>query len=110
MAVVAAVLLLELPLSLVLWVAVNVWDLDGLLAYVDDNFGYDETRELVRYEPYNAFYPSKQVCVLQLWDWIGLPHEKKKQLFGRSLKIIGFTVDIDRMFISLDQKSLVMRA
>lgn len=92
-------------MSLVLWVAVNVWDLDGLLAYVDDNFGHDESEELVRYEPYDAWYPSKQARLLQLWDWLGIPHEKKKQVFGRAIKIIGFIVDIDRLSISLEPKS-----
>lgn len=92
-------------MSLVLWVAVNVWDLDGLLAYVDDNFGHDETEELVLYAPYNTSYPSKQVRLLQLWDWLGVPHEKKKQVFGRAVKIIGFVVDIDRLSISLDRQS-----
>ncbi|EIM82745.1 uncharacterized protein STEHIDRAFT_35770, partial [Stereum hirsutum FP-91666 SS1] len=75
------------------------------LAYIDDNFGFDEEEGLDLYEPYDAFLPSRQACLLRLWDRIGVPHKAKKQVYGRSLKIIGFQVDIDKMTVSIPPDS-----
>lgn len=91
-------------MSLVLWVAINVWDIDGMLAYVDDAFNFDEAEELAYYAPYDIFLPQKQVRFLQLWDWLGIPHERPKQVFGKAIKIIGLVFDLDRLLISLDSK------
>ncbi|THH17333.1 hypothetical protein EW146_g3442 [Bondarzewia mesenterica] len=88
--------------GLVLWIAINIRRILELLAYVDDTFGHDAQAELVCYKPYDAYYPAKQVCLLELWDFLGIPHEKKKQEFGRTLTIIGFQVDTQAMTISLD--------
>jgi len=56
--------------------------------------------------------PKKQAALLQLWDEIGLPHEDHKQVFGRALGIIGLTVDLDSMTISLseDRRAELIRA
>jgi len=48
------------------------------------------------------FYPSKQTCLLQLWDDLGIPHDKEKQEFGPVLRIIGFEVDPNAMTVSMD--------
>lgn len=92
-------------MGLILWIAEHEWGIEGLLAYVDDVFGVDDEEELVLYEPYGELYPRKQARLLCLWDWIGVPHEKRKQLHGRSLKIIGFTVSLDHLSISIDVES-----
>ncbi|KAF9000976.1 hypothetical protein BDQ17DRAFT_1172108, partial [Cyathus striatus] len=44
---------------------------------------------------------AHQVGLLSFWDEIGFPHEQEKQLFGSSLTVIGFQVDIDSMTISM---------
>lgn len=58
-------------------------------------FGVEDEEELEFYEPYGEFLPRKQARLLSLWDWIGVPHEKRKQLHGRILKIIKFQVSLN---------------
>jgi hypothetical protein len=59
------------------------------------------TRVLQYYAPYDTFYPSKQVCLLALWDEISLLHEKRKQEFGPALVIIGLSADPHNMSIMM---------
>jgi len=75
--------------------------IDALLAYVDDNFGHDANPDLSFYTLIPHFFPSKQVSLLELWERIGLPHERKKQEYSHSLFIIGFQVDTVSMTITL---------
>ena len=60
--------------------------------------------ELKCYNPHNTFYPRKQTALLQLFDEIGIPHEKKKQEFGWNLTIIGLHVSLDSMTITMPDK------
>jgi hypothetical protein len=80
-------------MGLVVWIAIHVKHIPHLLHYMDDAWSYDMDPVLVPYKPYAASYPRKQVQLLALWDEIALPHEKSKQLFGKSLRIIGLDVD-----------------
>jgi hypothetical protein len=89
-------------MSLVLWISIFRLSIAALLAYMDDNYGHDDAQNLVLYEPYNMLLPPKQARLLQLWDFIGLPHERDKQEFGSCLVITGFFVDLDALTISLD--------
>jgi hypothetical protein len=89
-------------MSLVLWIAIFRLSIEALLAYMDDNFGHDDSSALVLYEPYNTLFPPKQVLLLRLWDFIGLPHERDKQEFGHALVITGFLVDLAALTITLD--------
>lgn len=61
--------------------------------------------ELQWYAPYGEFYPQKQARLLCLWDYLGIPHAKKKQIYGRSIKIIGFQVSLDDLSIAIDDTS-----
>ncbi|KAI0037268.1 hypothetical protein FA95DRAFT_1585582 [Auriscalpium vulgare] len=88
-------------MSLVLWIGINVLCIEALLAYIDDSYSFDLSAHLAYYEPYDDWYPENQVRFLLLWDFIGLPHEKAKQEFGRTLVIIGFHVDPVQMTVSL---------
>lgn len=92
-------------MSLVLWIAINVLHITELLAYMDDNFGFDASKTLIRYAPYNKLMPSKQARLLLLWDELRIPHKETKQLFGHSLTIIGFHVDSVAMTITLPHES-----
>ena len=92
-------------MALVLWIAIHVCGITGLLAYMDDNFGFDEDRQLRWYAPYSQLFPSKQVALLELWDYLNIPHSLPKQLFGDTLAIIGFLVDPVSMVISLPKQS-----
>jgi hypothetical protein len=76
-------------MGLVVWIAIHIKNIPDLLHYMDNAWSCDMDSALVFYPPYNEYYPMKQVRLLQLWDEISLPHEKSKQLFGKSLRIIG---------------------
>ncbi|KAF8583650.1 DNA/RNA polymerase [Ramaria rubella] len=94
-----------LLMGLVVWIAIHVKRIEDLLHYMDDTWSYDINPKLVYYAPYDNHYPSKQVRLLQLWDEIGLLHEKSKQVFGRTLQIIGFDVDPAAMTLIMPQYS-----
>jgi len=90
-------------ISLVLWVAVFKRSLEALKCYVDDHFSFSRTGDLEFYEKYEAFLPSDQVLLLQLWDEINLPHEESKQINGFCIPIIGFEVDPNAMTVTMSQ-------
>ena len=62
-------------MSLVLFIGARECDIPGLLAYVDDTFAVDPRPERLYYPPYQESYPNSQVQLLQLWDWLGIPHQ-----------------------------------
>lgn len=90
-------------MSLVLWIAEHEWGIEGLLAYVDDVFGAEDDPELVYYPPYDTSFPRRQTQLLLLWDWLGVPHGRPKQLFGSPLKIIGFHINLNDLSISIEE-------
>jgi hypothetical protein len=92
-------------MGLVLWIAIFVKLLPDIFAYVDDNWGFEEAGNLEYYAPYEKFMPAKQVALLSLWDELGIPHKERKQLWGAVLTIIGFSVDINAMTITLPDES-----
>jgi len=90
-------------ISLVLWIAVFERNLRTLKCYVDDNFSFYVAGDLEFYAKYEAFLPSEQVRLLQLWDEIGLPHEEAKQICGYCIPIIGFDVDPNLMTVKMSE-------
>jgi len=80
-------------MGLVAWIGIYVYMIEDLLHYMDDAFTYDANPVLEHYAPHNTHYPSKQCRLLTLWDDIGLPHERQKQVFSQCLDIIGFFVN-----------------
>ncbi|PBK84919.1 hypothetical protein ARMGADRAFT_1088068 [Armillaria gallica] len=91
--------------GLITWVAINIENIEDLCCYVDDDFGFDEWNDLDFYEPYDSFYSLKQTKLLRLWDRLGVPHSKPKQLFGLQLVIIGFDVDPNAMTATMPTNS-----
>ena len=89
-------------ISLVLWLAVHKYDLPSLKCYVDDHFSVAIGGDLELYPDYDAFLPSDQVKLLELWDKIGLPHEAPKQISGSIVPVIGFDVDPNAMTVSMN--------
>ncbi|KAG2114601.1 uncharacterized protein F5147DRAFT_544946, partial [Suillus discolor] len=69
--------------------------------YMDDSFSYELASQKLYYPPCQCSFPEKQTCLLQLWDEIGLLHEKPKQLSGSRLTVIGFDVDPNAMSATL---------
>src|ERR1700736_1400220 len=68
---------------------------------MDDNFSFSISGDLELYPPYEAFLPSEQTHLLQLWDEIGLLHEEDKQISGACIPIIGFDVDLNAMVVAM---------
>ncbi|KAJ7634576.1 hypothetical protein FB45DRAFT_743528 [Roridomyces roridus] len=92
-------------MGLVIWVALFVKLLPDIFCYVDDSFGWELESNLLYYEPYEKYMPSKQVQLLLLWDFLGIPHKEKKQVHGTSLTVIGFHIDPNAMTITLPADS-----
>ncbi|KIK92975.1 hypothetical protein PAXRUDRAFT_92522, partial [Paxillus rubicundulus Ve08.2h10] len=76
-----------------------------LFIYVDDSFSFQRAGQLSFYPKYGKALPSNLVKLLQLWDFIHLPHEERKQIFGAELPIIGFEVDPNLMQIRMSDDS-----
>ena len=57
--------------------------------------------ELTYYEPYQCSFSAGQTALLKLWDELGIPHKKKKQVFGSKLTIIGINVDANKLVLTL---------
>ena len=94
-------------MGLILWIAIFIKLLEDLLGYIDDNFSFDEEGNVMWYEPYQCYFPTKQAKLLHLWDEIGLPHEKAKQECAPALCVIGFLVDPNLMRVSMDEEDRV---
>jgi hypothetical protein len=91
-------------MGLVLWIAIFIKLISDLFGYIDDNFSFDEEGNVMWYEPYQCYYPTKQTKLLKFWDEISLPHDKAKQEYGPVLRIIGFMVDPELMRVSMDEE------
>lgn len=91
-------------MGVVLWIAIHIKLILDLLAYVDDTFSWDFADNLLWYEPYACHFPVKQTCLLMLWDKLGIPHERSKQLFGSQLPIVGLDVNTDTMTITMPEQ------
>lgn len=91
--------------GLVMWIAINIEHILELFAYVDDAFGWDFEGNLLWYEPYSTSFPEKQTRLLRLWDRLGIPHSRAKQVYGAQLTIIGFEVDANAMTITMPADS-----
>src|SRR5258708_31674556 len=85
--------------SLVCWIGIHEYGIEGLLHYVNNAFNVTFANDLSLYKPYRHLMPTDQTCFLHLLDHISMLHEDKKQLHGESLKIIGLVVDMHDMSI-----------
>lgn len=88
-------------MALVLWVARYKHGIRDLLAYIDDVFSSNKDSDMEIYEPYDQLMPAKQARLLRLWDELGIPHKKEKQIWGTCLTIIGIEVDTEQMTLRL---------
>ncbi len=87
--------------TLVLWAGIYIKGLPDLLHYVDDAFSFEPDKTLEFYPPYDKWFPRKQFRLLQLFDKVGIPHEKGKQEFRCELTIVGLQVSLDSMTITM---------
>ena len=63
-------------MGLVIWIIIYVCNISHLKDYIDDTFSFECADNSLSYEPYNSCYPAKQTWLLQLWDELGIPHDK----------------------------------
>ena len=92
-------------MSLVIWIAVMKYLIQLLYIYIDDSFSAQKRGEILFYKHYRKLLPSNLTRLLQLWDFIGFPHEEKKQVFGAELPIIGFEVNPNLMRVCMSDES-----
>lgn len=88
-------------MALTLWIARNKFDIRDLLSYIDDVFSSNKDSDMEFYHPYQQLMPAKQVKLLRIWDILGIPHRKEKQLWGTKITIIGIEVDTEAMTLTL---------
>jgi hypothetical protein len=91
--------------SLVAWIAKNVKKIRYILDYMDDSSGCNRKGDTLFYPPYEVHLPSDQCRLLLLWDELGIPHKRHKQIFGSPLTIIGIDVDPNAMTMTLPTES-----
>jgi hypothetical protein len=92
--------------SLVTWIAKHERGVGSLFTYVDDTTGATLSADLDFYDPYQMLCPAPQAAILRLWDELGIPHARPKQLCGSVLPITGIEVDPNAMTFSLSPQSL----
>lgn len=90
---------------LVVWIAINKASVDLKFNYVDDDFGFATLGNVEWYEPYQKYFPTPQTCLLLLCNDLRIPHDLAKQLQGHTLPIIGFSVDLNTMTVTLPDDS-----
>ena len=91
--------------SLVAWIAEEIKQIRYLSDYVDDSSGCGLRKDYLLYEPYGEEFPRDQVTLMTLWDELGIPHKRRKQLHGASLPIIGITVDANALTLTLSAEA-----
>ncbi|KAJ3846154.1 hypothetical protein EV368DRAFT_53170, partial [Lentinula lateritia] len=73
--------------------------------FMDDCFSIALGGDVEVYEPYDQTLPREQVKLLQLWDFLGIPHKQPKQVWSETLTIIGFLVDPNKLTVTLPASS-----
>ncbi|KAI0350122.1 hypothetical protein OH77DRAFT_1525152 [Trametes cingulata] len=86
---------------LVVWITTEKARTGKFAVYVDDNTGVALHGDVEWYAPYAAYLPTLQARLLTLWDELGVPHDRAKQLAGPTLPYIGFQVNPNAMTVTL---------
>ncbi|KAH9900654.1 uncharacterized protein BXZ73DRAFT_17406, partial [Epithele typhae] len=89
--------------SLVFWIAETIYNILYMAGYVDDDASGARRDDLVWFAPFQEHIPSPLARLLSLYDDLGIPYERRKQLWGPCLPYIGFSVDIDRFSFTLPE-------
>lgn len=87
--------------SLVLWIAFYEFKITDLGAYMDDSWGIDLINNLIDFKGHRI--PLNQAKFLQIFDFINLPWAWEKQLSGTTLDIIGYSVNVEDLSITLPE-------
>ena len=92
-------------MSLVVWIAWNLFH-THFFVYVDDNFRFEHVEALLFHAHLSHRLPLQQMCLLNLWDDIGLLYKDWKQEFDSTLHIIQFIVNPNPMPITIPDACL----
>lgn len=92
-------------MSLVLWIAENCEQVKNPNGYIDDCFGVEQSDVIEKYEPYGVEMPVSQSWLLQLWDWLHIPHKPSKQIHSEKITIIGIEVDANELMLMLPEEN-----
>ena len=71
--------------------------------YINNSFYIQKRGKKLFYMYYQRKLPLNLTQLLQLWDFIGLPHEQCKQVFGDVLLIIGFEINSNLMRVHMSR-------
>lgn len=91
-------------MGLVVWIAIFVLQMLYLCCYVDNCFSVAEEEDIEYYAPYDSYFLKDQVALMRLWDYLGIPHKRDKQLWGPSLAVIGLLVDPNVLTVTLPEE------
>ena len=92
-------------MSLLLWVACTKFGCKYLQDYVNDIFSSEVATNLLLYPQYHSIMPQDQVHLLECLDAIDFPHDCIKQLYGKSLPVIGLEVNGNELQITMPATS-----
>ena len=73
--------------------------------YVDDSFGVENEDAWMWYALYECELLKQQARLLELWDELGIPHKREKQIHGKRLTILGINVDVEEMSFTLTEEA-----
>ena len=59
------------------------------------------------YAPYDCELPKQQTKLLELWDELGIPHKREKQIYGKKLTVLGIVVDVEELSFVLTEEAHV---
>jgi hypothetical protein len=78
--------------SLVAWIAEHVKHIHHVKTYVDNNASFELVGNVLYYEPYHQYFPTKQMKLLLLWDELSILHAEKKQIYGPVVPFVGLDI------------------
>ena len=88
-------------ISSICWITLYVKGILHLKCYIDNNCCFALLGDVKFYRKYNCYFPTDQTKLLEFWDELGLPHEKRKQIYGPVIPFISFDVDPNAMTVSI---------
>lgn len=92
---------------LVLWIAWSELGLEEFSSFMDDTWGLSLATDIISFK--DRSIPLNQAKFLALFDFLKIPWNWDKQVWGVELEVIGHWIDCNKMIISLeDVKQLAL--
>ena len=74
-------------------------------SFVHPSFDIEDEGEWMWYAPYERELPRQQAKLLELWDELGIPHKREKQIHGKGLTVLRIDVDVGEMSFTLTEEA-----